>query len=283
MKSDEMLHSYRQHGYLIVPDLIDVGDVRRINREICDIGRGKYKSNMFTPFSSSLSDEEVTNRIHCIHQGHYLSPLIMDYFKDPRVVVILKRLIGPNIKGLFSLLFVKPPGCQGAAWHQDEIYSATRDGSLTGVLIALDDMDQENGCLRMIPKAHGSGIIFRTRPHGNSAEYDDSADESFGFDESKEVLVEISAGTAVFFNGYTIHKSMTNRSSRCRRAVVNHYMNAGSPLLTGAPLKQGETPISFDDRRITMIAGEDPYSWKGSFQPEDDIAIRTCEAMQALL
>ena len=281
--NDNLVQSYRANGYMVVADLFTREDVDRINREACDIARGKYECRSFEHLSSSLSDEDVTDQIHCIHQGHYLSPLVMDYFKDPRISGVLQQLIGPNIKGLFSLMLIKPPGCQGAAWHQDEIYSATRDGSLTGVFIALDDMNLANGCLRVIPASHQGGIVFRTQPHGDPVEYDDSAEQAIGFDDTKEVLVEISAGTVVFFNGYTLHKSMRNRSLGCRRALVNHYMNADSMLLTGAPLKQGESPISADDRRITMVTGQDPYSWKGSSQPESDIALRTRKDMEALV
>lgn len=46
-----------------------------------------------------------------------------------------------------TMLFVKPPGFPGQAWHQDENFIPTRDRSLCGGWIALDDATIENGCL----------------------------------------------------------------------------------------------------------------------------------------
>ena len=56
-----------------------------------------------------------------------------------------------EIKSMQSMLFIKPAGKPGQAWHQDEYYIPTRDASLTGVWIALDDATIENGCLWVRP------------------------------------------------------------------------------------------------------------------------------------
>ena len=97
-----------------------------------------------------------------------------------------------------SMLFLKPPGFPGQAWHQDERFIPTRDRSLVGVWIALDDATLDNGCLRVIPGSHKMGQLWPTRPHNETEEFDLS-DESYGFNSDHEEIVEVKAGSAVFF------------------------------------------------------------------------------------
>jgi ectoine hydroxylase-related dioxygenase (phytanoyl-CoA dioxygenase family) len=174
-----------------------------------------------------------------------------------------------------TMLFVKPPGFQGQAWHQDEIYIPTRDRSLIGAWIAMDDATIENGCLWVVPGSHRNGYLFPQRPHDNDDEFD-FAPESFGFDQSAEVPVEVKAGALVFFNGYLLHRSRKNRSDIYRRVLVNHYMNAWSLLPWS--LEEGEAVARADRRNVVPVAGVDPYAWKGYETPQNNVYLRSCKA-----
>jgi ectoine hydroxylase-related dioxygenase (phytanoyl-CoA dioxygenase family) len=54
-------------------------------------------------------------------------------------VKVLTDIIGPNVKMMQSMLFIKASGQPGQAWHQDEAHIPTRDRSLTAAWLALDD------------------------------------------------------------------------------------------------------------------------------------------------
>jgi ectoine hydroxylase-related dioxygenase (phytanoyl-CoA dioxygenase family) len=159
-----------------------------------------------------------------------------------------------------SMLFVKPPGFPGQAWHQDERFIPTRDRSLIGAWIALDDATDANGCLRVVPGSHRRGLIYPFRAHGKPDEFDPT-EESYGFD-GDEVIVEVEAGSVVFFNGYMLHRSMRNRSDGYRRALVNHYCSA-STLLPWIN-RPNEGVATSDYRAIVPVVGDDPYEWKGT-------------------
>ena len=80
--------------------------------------------------------------------------------------------------------------------------------------------------------------------------------------------VEVAAGSAVMFNGYLLHRSLPNRSpNSTRRALANHYMSAESLLPWRLP-PEGVHMAKADYRDVVMVAGTDPYAWKGS----EDIA-----------
>ena len=160
-----------------------------------------------------------------------------------------------------SMLFFKQAGKPGQAWHQDEFYIPTRDRSLVGVWIALDDATIENGCLWILPGSHTPGVIYPTRQHDDDRF--DHAQEAYDFPFGAEeaLPVEAKSGDVVFFNGYTLHRSLPNgASSGYHRALVNHYMRAESllPWNIGKP-DHGST----DYRDIVMVAGNDPYQYKG--------------------
>jgi ectoine hydroxylase-related dioxygenase (phytanoyl-CoA dioxygenase family) len=177
-----------------------------------------------------------------------------------------------------TMVFVKPPGFQGQAWHQDEIYIPTRDRSLVGAWIAVDDATEDNGCLWVIPGSHRSGYLYPQRPHTRQDEWDFSA-ESYGFDVGAAMPLPAKAGTVVFFNGYLVHGSYKNRTSSYRRALVSHYMNAYSLLPWRYP--RDGIPTSVDDvRTILPVAGVDPYAWKG-VEEGRGAYLRSCAAAEA--
>lgn len=276
--TDQDVESYADNGFLVVPGLISAADVAALRTDALRICRGEYPHPKLEPMDEDLEDDEVLRNFLCIHFPHKVSPVMLDKgVKHPGLAAVLQRIIGPDVKCMQSMLFVKPPGFQGQAWHQDEIYIPTRDRSLTGGWIALDDATLENGCLYVIPGSH-KWVLYDQRAHGNPDEFDFAA-ESFGFDESGEIPVEVKAGDAVFFNGYLLHRSRRNRSQGFRRVLVNHYMNAWSRLPW--QLKEGDSASRGDYRDIVMVSGDDPYAWMG-LEERAGISLRKCKAIDEL-
>lgn len=76
--------------------------------------------------------------------------------------------------------------------------------------------------------------------------------------------VELHAGAALVFDGYLLHKSLPNSGLHgMRRALVTHYMSAESLLPWFRPA-EGEPMGSADHRDVLLVAGEDPYAFKGT-------------------
>jgi hypothetical protein len=272
--TDQDVASYRDKGFLVVPGLVGPEEVEALRADTVRVCRGDYPHPNLEPLPSQLSDEEVLRGFLCIHQPHKISPVLLNQgVKHAGLASVLSRLIGPDVKCMQSMLFVKPPGFQGQAWHQDEIYIPTRDRSLTGGWIALDDANIDNGCLWVIPGSH-KGILYDQRAHDDPEEFDQAA-ESYGFQDTGEIPVEVKTGDAVFFHGYLLHRSRKNRSQAYRRVLVNHYMNAWSRL----PWQQrdNETASRADYRDIVMVCGHDPYAWKG-VEERAGVGLRHCKA-----
>ncbi len=260
----EAVAFYHEHGYLVAEDAITPDEVDAINEDAAKICRGEYGAfRGWAGPHDGQSDDEVLRQYLCIHFPHKISQVMLDHLADPPMVEVLTSVIGPDVKCMQSMLFIKAAGKPGQAWHQDEDYIPTRDRSLTGGWIALDDATVENGCLWVIPGSQKHGILWDQHVHGDTRF--DCAEESVGFPYTDDdaVPVEVRRGSIVFFNGYLLHRSLPNRASGgYRRTLVNHYMSASSLLPWFGP-DEGIAVAKHDYRDIVMIAGRDPYAHKG--------------------
>ena len=255
---------YQRDGYLICRELIDTATVQCLREETVAIAcglRGAIPGVVPGGMVRDGLDESALASVLAVHFPHKISPLMRQAIKHPAIVEVLTQLIGPDVKCMQSMLFVKNAGKPGQAWHQDESFIPTQDASLTGVWIALDDATIDNGCLWVQPGSHATRHLWPSRPC-NDARFD-GAPESFGWPWAQEggVAAEVAAGSVIFFNGYTLHRSLDNRrSSGFRRALVNHCMSAHSEL----PWSFGASRHApHDYRDIVMVAGHDPFAARG--------------------
>ena len=282
--SDDQVQFFVNQGYLIVEKVMSERELTELKRDAVDLARGKYPCESLQSLTPDMPADVVLSRILCIHQPHYISPVIRKYVHHTAICKILSQIAAAHlpfwdgsVKCMQSMLFVKPPGYPGQAWHQDEIYIPTRDRSLLGAWIAIDDATIDNGCLWVLPGSHRNGYLYPQREHRLPGEFD-FAPESYGFDDSAEVPVEVKAGSVVFFNGYLLHRSHKNQSEIYRRVLVSHFMNAWSLLPWQLP--DGEDAAGGDYRCIVPVSGEDPYAWKGYTEPDNHVWLRTCEREQ---
>jgi phytanoyl-CoA hydroxylase len=248
-KADE--HEFHDNGFAIIPDLLSPAEVLAARQELRSATL-EHRDLLEIPIPEDPEADPLSATL-CVHHIHKISAYAQELAAHDGIVSRLRSYIGENVKCIQSQLFYKPPGFPGNPWHQDEGPIPTRDRSLLAVWIALDDATLANGCLSVVPGSHRTGYIYPTRKHDRPGEFDFD-NESFGFDLDAAVPVELKAGSAIFFNGYLLHGSEPNRSSGTREALTFHYMNAFAPL----PWR-GQS----DYRDFFMVAGEDPYAWKG--------------------
>jgi phytanoyl-CoA hydroxylase len=261
--SDALIEQIREDGFGVLANALSPAEVAELNAEAARLCRGEL-GDVAGKFEPDLdgSDAEVMRRYLCIHFPHKVSEVFHRALAQPRIVDVLTRLIGPNVKSMQSMVFMKAEGKPGQAWHQDEFFIPTRDRSLTAAWIALDDATIENGCLWVLPGSHKRGVLYPDRETDD--ERFDCTIEAYDFPYRDEdaVPVELPAGAAVIFNGYLLHRSLQNSGRHgFRRALANHYMSAES-LLPWRKEERGHV-AKWDYRDVVLVAGEDPYAYKG--------------------
>lgn len=256
------VRDYARDGYVVLPGALAGSQVTELLAEtaaICSGRRGPVRGLL--PDAAG-TDDEVVRRYYCVHHPHKLSDVMRGVIFHPALTALLGAVIGPNVKCMQSMLFVKGPGKPGQPWHQDELFIPTRDRSLAGVWIALDDATVHNGCLWVLPGSHAPGVLYPTRPLSDPRFDGSPVAHGFPCDESTARPVEVTAGDAVIFNGYLLHQSLPNTTTTSyRRALVFHCMSAESLLPWD---DEGRMPPTADMRDIFLVRGEDPHAWRGT-------------------
>lgn len=256
---------FEANGYLVLENAFTPAEVDELKNEATQICRGERGELPDHPKADPAEpDADVLRRFLCIHFPHKCSEPMLRAIHNQPTVDVLANVVGPNVKCMQSMLFIKPSGKPGQAWHQDEDYIPTRDRSLIGSWISLDRATQDNGCLWVLPGSHKHGIIWDQEWHADRRF--DCAEQSkdFPYRDEEAIPVEVEPGSVVFFNGYLLHRSLPNKAPEgtYRRALVNHYMTCESRLHWGKP-PEGITISRYDYRDVIIVAGKDPYAYKG--------------------
>jgi ectoine hydroxylase-related dioxygenase (phytanoyl-CoA dioxygenase family) len=166
--------------------------------------------------------------------------------RDPKIVSILARLLGPNIRLYGGKLNMKSAGYGSPVeWHQDwAFYPHTNDDVLaTGIY--LDDCDSDNGPLMVLPGSH-LGPTWDHHADGRFCGAMNPADCALDF--TKAVPLMGPAGSMTIHHARLVHGSALNRSNRQRRLLLHEYTAADAWPLMGV--------ANFEEFNSRMVLGE---------------------------
>jgi ectoine hydroxylase-related dioxygenase (phytanoyl-CoA dioxygenase family) len=167
--------------------------------------------------------------LRVVEPFHHLDPEFEALVGDPRIVAPMCDLVGDERVALWTdkLNFKRPEEGSGFRWHQDSPYWAHASDhldQLPNVMLALDDADVDNGCLRVVRGSHRRGLLPGRQGDGVLGPLFTDPD---AFDAAEQVPAVMLAGSLFFFSPHTVHGSEPNRSGRARRACVLTYQPPG--------------------------------------------------------
>src|SRR5215813_6371012 len=97
---------------------------------------------------------------YSISTAHLKYPEVYDLLTHPRLVAIVKDLLGENVIGWGSHYFCKMPGDgKRVSWHQDASYWPLTPSKAVTAWLAIDDATVGNACMRYIPGTHHMGHL----------------------------------------------------------------------------------------------------------------------------
>lgn len=162
---------------------------------------------------------------------HLLDSLFMGFATDPLVESLLVSALGEPPQIFCSMAWLKPAySGSSKPYHQDAAYwhALVNPADFIILWIALDDADEENGCMRYVPKSHRLGL----REHVMDGQLLIPSTPDL---EEAEELVPADAGDAILHDGKVIHRSLQNRSARQRRAVSIAFHRKSARVLVSVP------------------------------------------------
>lgn len=199
------------------------GRLERVARRLGE--SGDYRGSQFVLSRRPRSGEVSIQRVVWCAAAE---PELSGFGQDPRLLQMVSRLLGAReMNQLISQAHFKLPG-DGVEfpWHQDsthrrygggEWFDLNGRGSYVQVVVAVDDMTEENGPLEFLPGSCGYGHVGL--PEGELP---------VGADPANARVVTMEAGGVLLFGPYTFHRSRPNESDRARRVFINGFAYPGA-------------------------------------------------------
>lgn len=170
-------------------------------------------------------------RIHRVVWCGATERVLAKFGRDPRLLRPASQLLGSSeMNQLINQAHFKLPG-DGVEfpWHQDSTHrrygrgeweDVNGRGSYVQMVLALDDITEENGPIELIP---GSCRLGHVEP-------DPGLEGRLPRElaESSAVAATMRAGSVLMFGPYTFHRSRPNRSGRPRRVLINGFAYPGA-------------------------------------------------------
>ena len=206
----------------------------------------------------TTSSDPLKRYPRMIHMHHW-DELSMQWGVDQRIDAEMFDLLGCSPYLVQTMLYYKPAGARGQALHQDNFYLRAQPGTCMAAWLALDDCDEENGCLQVVPGTQNLPMLCTIKADTSQSFTDVTVDLPTGLEP---IPVIMKKGDVLFFNGSLIHGSFPNVSShRFRRSLIGHYVTGDSTMvgkfyhpvyrMDGSRIELEESPLA--DRCGTWV------------------------------
>lgn len=253
--TDAQIEQFHRDGFLLVRGLFSPEEVAEIRESFMQLNAQGPVPGISEINPNYKPDDPLAFYPRMMHPHRHpelpVGPLAMRYMLDERIGEALNALFGEEPAAVQSMFYFKPAGARGQDLHQDNYYLRVKPGTCMAAWTAVDDADEENGSLFVVPGTSDMDIVCPQR--ADNALY--FTTDHVPVPEGKEpVPVIMKAGDVLFFNGSLIHGSYPNRSiDRFRRAFICHYVPAAS-----AEMWSGYRPaLRFDGSEVFIEGAAD--------------------------
>ena len=217
---DHLRPAYERDGYVIIRNFLTPAELADLQERM-----DRYIRDVVPTLPDGDAFYEDKSRPETLKQMNHLGQDagFREYCQKPKFIVLGRSLAGEEANLQDPQWFNKPPGTQHPTPpHQDNYYQNLKPCVSGTIWIALDRIDEENGCLRYVAGSHLRGY----RPHGRSSVLGFSQGIlDFGPDDlARESKMILEPGDASVHHGMTIHRAEPNCSlTRHRRAFALLY------------------------------------------------------------
>ncbi len=175
-----------------------------------------------------FEDKQRPETLKQLQSLHDYDEYFAELFLEGSFPTLASQLLGENVVPTNLQYFNKPPGIgEPTPAHQDGYYFKLEPCAALTMWLALDVVDEENGCMRYVRGSHRGGM----RPHGRT--------KTLGFsqgiidfpreeDLADERPISAQPGDVIAHHAMTIHRADANRSHRSRRALGLTYYAASA-------------------------------------------------------
>jgi len=245
------IEQFKAEGYLVVRGGLKDGDLDPVIREYeAHIDKRARELKAEGKISSLHEGEPFERRLAHIcreHNAMYRELDIMhlrgrasfEFLRNENLLDIVEGIVGPEIT-CSPIQHIRPKLPAGltpeggdphvAPWHQDAgvTWADADPYFILTVWIPLTEATVENGCLQIIPRTHGKGLMqHHTKPGVGTVIMDEE------MPQSAVLTLPMQKGDLLLMHKEIPHCSTANTSDKIRWSMDLRYQETGTP--TGRP------------------------------------------------
>lgn len=217
--------AYDTNGFVAIRGFLPPDELEllksNLDRYIRDVVPGLPDGDAFYEDRSS---PETLKQMHRIERD----PFFANYLNHELWKAAAEALLGePAQTPKGAEWFNKPPATQHITPpHQDNYYFCLKPPLVLTMWLALDDVDEENGCLRYVRGSHLKPL--RTHCRTSTLGFSQGVADYSAEDGELEVPVPAQPGDVLIHHGNTIHRADHNRSTWRHRRSFGMVFQAAS-------------------------------------------------------
>ena len=245
MLTQEQIDFYHENGYLGVENVLSADEVealQRVTDEFVEQSRQHTEhTDVFDLEPGHTPEEPRLRRLKSpiLHHEVYAQTI-----RHEKILDIVEQLVGPGVRTNGNKLNMKLPSFGSAVeWHQDWAFYPHTNDDLLAVGVAMDGMNEENGCLMVVPGSHKTELLSH---HQDGVFVGAVSDPDY--DPVNVAKIILPPGGISIHHVRILHASTPNHSANPRRLLLFQYCSIDSWPLRGFS--------SFDDYKASILRGE---------------------------
>ena len=221
--SREQIRRYNEKGYVLPIDVFSDSEIASHRAYFDDLMERALKKG-WTSYS--------------IHRFHRTCGEIWDLVTEPRILDCLQDLLGEDLICWGTHYFAKMPGDgKRVSWHQDASYWPLTPSKTVTVWLAIDDADEGNGAMQLIPGSHLHGQIdFQKSADDEQNVLNQTVDDARSYGDPP-ISVVLKAGQMSLHTDLLLHGSEANQSTRRRCGLTMRFVSPDVRAYRGWNLK----------------------------------------------
>lgn len=210
--------SFDEDGFVFIPGFLDQKEVKGVLEKINDL----IQHHLDDLLSNHVfyEDKNDPTTLKQLQDLQYCEPFFTTMLSGSKFQKLAEILLEEKVIGKTIEYFNKPSKIgKPTPPHQDNFYFMLNPPQALTMWLGLDEVDEENGCVRYIKCSHLKGM----RPHGRTQTSGFSqAITNYGKKESNadEIFFRTRPGDILIHHCMTIHRADGNTSNnRTRKAL----------------------------------------------------------------
>jgi len=251
MLTTTYIQQFENEGYLLLEDALTLGDLASVIEEYSAyIDRRAHELLVEGRISELYADESFERRLACICREdpelyreldimHLRGRASFEFLRNPTLLDIVESLVGPEIL-CSPIQHIRPKLPNGLAprgsdphvvpWHQDAgvAWEEADPYFVLTVWLPFTEVNEENGCLRILPGGHRNGLLAHHNKRGSGTKIKGAL-----LPHLPERSLPMSPGSILLMHNHLPHRSTRNLTNGVRWSADLRYQKIGTP--TGRP------------------------------------------------